>query len=625
MQYRPHIDGLRTVAVIPVLLFHVDAVLVPGGFTGVDIFFVISGFLITSLIVKEIEEGRFSILEFYKRRALRILPAFLVMIAFVLALTWPLLFPEETRAFALSLVAATLFVSNIYFWQTSGYFDADVETAPLLHTWTLSVEEQFYLLLPVFLILVWRFFGRRFALAIVAVSVLSFVVSLWGVSNRGTAAFYLLPTRAWEFGIGGLAAVSGLGAKGRFALPGTLPRTLLAVAGAVLVVWGFVMLDGDSPFPGANALWPAVGAMLLIAFSEGTVVGRLLSLRPMTAIGKISYSVYLWHWPLVVFWRIEAPPMADWIRYAVLISLSLALGALSYYFVEQPFRRPGIRRASAPRVNGVALASLAVTATAGALVAANAERWGNLSPKVREIADYIEYRSEIDIHPCLIHARVPGQDKAYDPEVCLSEDGHRPTVLVLGDSFTEHLIPAFVEVYPEFNFQAAAGTGCRPLVGLEGNWYCPRVIRPVLEDHIPSSDIDAVILAARWKPQDIRALKATVDYLADHVDEVVVFGPSPEYIDSFPRLLARALRNGTGFEGLDHYLDPEVLALERRMRDIDWSPASYVSVFDLVCPDGCLITTSEGVPYHSDYGHFTRAAAKEVAERLALGDILVLK
>ncbi len=619
MKYRPHIDGLRSVAVLSVVLFHIDAALVPGGYTGVDIFFVISGFLITRIVVDDLKAGRFSFLEFYKRRALRILPAYVAMISLVLAVSRFLLFPDETRAFGKSLAAASLFVSNIYFWRVSGYFDPDLETAPLLHTWTLAVEEQFYLFLPLFLVLVSRWLRGRYVLAIAVATLLSFMAGAWGVHHRSTATFFLIPTRAWEFGFGALAATTGLGGAGPFGEVGRRVRTILALMGASSILCGFVFLDSNTLFPGRNALWPVAGAMLLIAFAEGTPVGAILSTRPMVAVGRISYSVYLWHWPLIVYWRLEIPPTDQPVRVLLLLGLSLALGALSYRLVETPFRRgrifPQIR---ALHVNAGALAVLLVAAGMGMLVSTFATHWGNISPEARRIAGYIGYQAGRDVHPCLIHARVPGGAAAFDPEICLREDDTRPTILVLGDSFSEHLLAALEETYPQFNFQAAASTGCPPFPGLEGDWYCPAVLRPVVEEHLPKADVDAVILSLRWRDEELSALPEAVAFLSSHVERVLILGPSPEYEASFPRLLARAERNDLPESSLGKYLSKSVRDRDRRMRQFDWGKASYVSLYDIVCPDDCRLTTAEGVPFHADYGHFTRAAAREVVRALDL-------
>jgi len=611
VQYRPHVDGLRTVAIVPVVLFHADVALFTGGFTGVDVFFVISGFLITSLIVEEIAEDRFTIWNFYKRRALRILPAYLAVLAAVLAASWFILFPDEARALGRSVAAASLFVSNIYFWQVSDYFDPAVETAPLLHTWTLAVEEQYYLLLPVLLMVVARFLGRRYAMVILAGSALSFALCLWAIATwREAAAFYLLPTRAWEFGLGSLAAVTALPSRG-----GARMRAAGAVTGAALVAWSVFGLDEEASFPGLNAVFPALGAMLLIACAEGNLVGRVLGSRPFVALGRISYSLYLWHWPIIVFWKMQMGSRLGPVDVVAVVALSLVAATLSFRYVEEPFRRPAMRRRPALRINGAALASLALAGGLGFGLVGGAERWGSYPRELARIADYADYRADLEVHPCLIHAGVPGQAQAFEPRTCLAADATRPTLLVLGDSHAEHLMAAIEDAFPTLNVQAAGATGCPPTLDVEGDWYCPEVIGRVLREHVPRGGVDAVMLSARWSADDIDSLQQTVDYLLRHVEEVVILGPTPEYLGSFPLLLARTLRYGD--DDVGRFLDPEIRALDRRMAAEDWGSARYVSLYNLICPEDCRRFTEEGVPYFADYGHYTRAAAREIAEDLA--------
>lgn len=608
MQYRPHIDGLRTVAIVPVVLFHMDIALFGGGFTGVDVFFVISGFLITSLIVEEIDTDRFSIWNFYKRRALRILPAFLAMIVAVLAASWFLLFPDETRGLGRSAIAAALFVANIHFWRSSDYFAPDVETEPLLHTWTLSVEEQYYIFLPLFLMAVAAFLRRRYLAAILAVSAASFALSLWAVPRDQTAAFYLLPTRAWEFGLGSLAAVARLPA-----LPAAV-RSGGALAGAGLILWGVFALDKGSDFPGANALFPALGAMLLIVLGEGTAPGRLLASRPFVAIGKISYSLYLWHWPLIVFWKIAGTPVLGPADIVGLTALSLAAATLSYHLVEQPFRGPAMRARPARGVLAAAAGSMAVTVALGLGMVLAAPHWGRIPADLRAIADYADYRTDMEVHPCTIHARVAGGAAAFDAGRCLAPGNGRPTLLLMGDSHAEHLMPAVEAVFTGHDVQSAGATGCLPTIDVRGSWYCPSLMRRVLDEHVPQGGVDVVVLSARWEAGDIARLRETAEYLRGHVSEVVILGPTPEFHGSFPLLLARAMRRGN--DTVERFLDEEIRALDRQMAAADWGGARYVSLHALLCPEGCRRFTAEGVPYYADYGHYTRAAAREIATDL---------
>ncbi|ASP23590.1 O-acetyltransferase OatA (plasmid) [Antarctobacter heliothermus] len=333
MNYRPDIDGLRTIAVVPVVLFHANVAGFTGGFVGVDIFFVISGFLITTIIHRELAEGRFSILRFYERRARRILPALFAVIVASLIAGWFTLAPADYDKMGQSILSALLFVSNMWFWRNSGgYFDGATDYLPMLHTWSLAVEEQFYIFFPLLLMLLHKI-GRRLLLPVIVLLVAgSLVVAIWATPRMPSASFYLLPTRIWELGIGSLLAL-GL-------LPAAAPKALREGVGALGLVF---LYDGSTEFPGLAALPPVLGAAALIwAGTAGPVAAsRLLALRPMVWIGLISYSLYLWHWPIMAFLRnrlftVDLEPTWQ----VVTVLASVAAGWISWRFIERPFRVP---------------------------------------------------------------------------------------------------------------------------------------------------------------------------------------------------------------------------------------------------------------------------------------------
>jgi peptidoglycan/LPS O-acetylase OafA/YrhL len=337
VQYRPEIDGLRAVAVVPVILFHAGIDAFGGGFVGVDVFFVISGYLITSIILAEQEEGTFSLRSFYERRARRILPALFLVMAASSLMAWLLFFPNDFEAFSRSVIATTLFSSNFLFWSETGYFDTAAELKPLLHTWSLAVEEQYYILFPLFLILMWRVARSRTGLALALLGALSLLLAEWGAQKHPEAAFFLLPFRFWELALGALAALYLSGRKPSFG-PGV--SQLGSGIGLALILWAVFWFDKDTPFPGFNALVPTVGTGLIILFAmPSTLVGRLLSNRQLVGVGLISYSAYLWHQPLLAFARYRSltePPIGILLG---ICALTFCLAYLSWRFVEIPLRR----------------------------------------------------------------------------------------------------------------------------------------------------------------------------------------------------------------------------------------------------------------------------------------------
>ena len=342
--YRPDIDGLRAVAVLLVFAYHLDTfatgnISAWGGFIGVDVFFVISGFLISSVILRELDRSTFSLREFYQRRIRRIFPPLIAMMLVTTLAGCYYMLPSQLFALAKSLLAATFSVSNFYFLSTAGYF-ANNATKPLLHTWSLAVEEQFYILFPLFLLLLKRFFPRRLKAAIVLVAAASFLVSVWTVHTSPTAAFYLPATRAWELLFGAMLSVDLFPP-----VHSTVGRNLLSAVGLLaILVCGFTYTS-RVPFPGAAALVPCLGAAFIIAAGQtGTsLVGRLLSLKPVVFIGLISYSLYLWHWPIILFQHLSMHQPRDASNHTIkgtILIVSLVIATVSWRFIETPFR-PG--------------------------------------------------------------------------------------------------------------------------------------------------------------------------------------------------------------------------------------------------------------------------------------------
>ena len=344
MKYRREIDGLRALAVLPVLLFHAGFQSFSGGYIGVDIFFVISGYLITSIILGELQTGSFSIIKFYERRARRILPAlFLVMLA-CLPFAWWWMSPTGLQDFSKSVVAVSLFLSNILFWKEAGYFATANELKPLLHTWSLAVEEQYYVLFPIFLMLAWRL-GKRWIIGLLFIAALvSLAASQWALTRYTSAAFYLLPTRGWELLIGALAAFYLLPRENTSDASINLPLYQAAsLLGLLLISYSVFALDKFTPFPGINALPPTIGAVLIVLFAKPqTAVGKLLGSKLLVGIGLISYSAYLWHQPLFSFARFSSIQEPDKFAYLALIIVSLLLAYLTWKFVETPFRNKAV-------------------------------------------------------------------------------------------------------------------------------------------------------------------------------------------------------------------------------------------------------------------------------------------
>jgi peptidoglycan/LPS O-acetylase OafA/YrhL len=505
-KYRGDIDGLRAVAVVPVVLFHAGVSGISGGFVGVDVFFVISGFLISQIIASEIGEQRFSLARFYERRVRRILPAFLFVTAITFLASLILLLPQDLARFGDSLQAASLSGSNILFWLESGdYFANKSDLKPLLHTWSLGVEEQFYVVFPLLLMAVSRLRGWRFLKLIAVISlVLSLALSVYATDHYSIAAFYLLPTRAWELLAGTILAIGVVPPLKR-----RLHAEIVAALGLAAIVAGILLFNGATPFPGWAAIAPVAGAAMIIhagSTSTQTLVGRLLSTAPMRWIGLISFSLYLWHWPLIVFTKyyfIE-PSLG---LMSVVVALSFVLAYLTWRFVEQPLRRakPG-GSPRGPLVIGVA--ALAVSACAGVVLAKTDGFPGRISPQIVRLSEKATHQG-----PRRDCGFAYDKKRTVDTLCVLGAPGVAPTFLIVGDSHADAMAAAAFEAgarVGQSGYQISA-TGYRPVLGYrkrgepEKYAYLNPLVVKLLDTH---PEVREIIVVGYWK-----AATVTDDYI----------------------------------------------------------------------------------------------------------------
>jgi peptidoglycan/LPS O-acetylase OafA/YrhL len=533
--YRPDIDGLRAVAVLSVVLYHAGLPIFPGGYVGVDIFFVISGYLITRIIAREIADRTFSIVTFYERRTRRIFPALFAMLAASVVAASLIALPDEFEDFGNSLAAATVFVSNIYFWQTADYFAGPAHLKPLLHTWSLAVEEQFYIVLPIVLLALARWARSRLVTILIVATVLSFALSLWAVAAKPSAAFYLLPTRFWELMAGALLALGAVPA-----IPNRRWATAAGLTGCVLIATAVLFYSSATAFPGAAALLPVVGAALIIhagTTSQETAVARLLSLRPVVFVGLVSYSFYLWHWPVLTFARVARGEMLNSTESALLVALSFALAVGSWRFIETPFRERRVASARQPlfRTAGAAMAAaLAVGAFAHATQGWPQRHDGYAPPAIAGL-------ERMNVATCFLKedqpaSAWPGADS------CRQGNTHAPTIFVWGDSFAAHLIPGLSDVWGD-RIQTVQFTtsGCPPIVGKEiaNRPHC-RSINQRAVGEIARLKPDIVLVSARWDlymPGKLTAadVRATLDQIAATSSaRVIAMGASPTFDFAHP-------------------------------------------------------------------------------------------
>ena len=641
LTYRADIDGLRAVAVISVILFHAGFELFGGGYVGVDVFFVISGYLITSIIVDDIREGRFSLIAFYERRARRILPALFFVAFCCLPFAWIWLDPRGLKDFAQSLFAVATFSSNILFYMESGYFDTTTELKPLLHTWSLAVEEQFYILFPLLLLITWRI-GRK---AVLATTVSLFVLSLglahWGSNTLPAAAFFLLPGRIWELLLGAFCAFYLSQKKpasyGSFNQITNTQRDQAASAlGLLLIgiaVFGF---DEHTPTPGLYTLLPTVGTALLILFcTQGTLIGRILGSRPMVGVGLISYSAYLWHQPLFAFARhgygIQIVGYEP-IIFALLSAVTLLLAWASWTYIEKPFRNTSIY--SSKQILTISLAATVTLAALGWLGHINkgfrdyyyAHR---VVPEASEMLRWLDYKStdEFTVNSaygkCLYGAAHVGF-ATFDKEACLKLDKEKTNILLMGDSHAAHFAHALKQSLPAMNVMQATASGCRPLLPADGKQGCIELINFIFDEFLIHNNVDAIVLSGRWQESDLTRFAPTIDYLSARVSRVIVFGPTMEYTHDVPLLISKAMTGNSAPDIPDYFRIESRYRTDQAMKEIikNTGLASYKSVTDILCPERrCITYLDEQTPIAWDTDHFTPMGARYVIERMDLREL----
>lgn len=534
--YLPHVDGLRALAVLGVLLYHLDLPFIPGGFVGVDVFFVISGYLITSHIRQSVEAGRFSFRAFYGRRVRRLAPALLMTIAATLVAGFFILPVAGYQSLAKEAIYAVLSISNFLFWGQSGYFDADASLKPLLHTWSLAVEEQYYLLWPLLLV-----FLRKNTLALLSVLLLgafSMVAAELLMRRDSAMVFYMMPFRIAEFALG---AILYWGRFRQWLNP--VLHSWLAAIGLVFIVISFSMIDEQLPFPGVTSLLPCVGAALIITFGQGALVGKLLGLYPILFIGIISYSVYLVHWPIIVFYKYLHVSPLEFKDVVILSLLTFLFAIVQYSLIEYPLRHKSRGLSLSGRQFGVLVSVLAffIVVVSVSIVRHNGWSWRYKDKQLsaEEIEKGKQRRFEILQANC---SRV-GWDE------CRSFHGPKgKRVLVTGDSHAPDALNIFYTAYPDYSYSSVSLGGCPPIAPedydlLADTWNdkqkCIDLNRSRLSKEF-LQNFDVLVLSVYFDWYRPEHLLNAYQYIQQLVDiPVVIVGNYIALNIDYPELMAR--------------------------------------------------------------------------------------
>lgn len=638
--YRPDIDGLRAIAVLAVVAYHAKAWVLPGGFVGVDVFFVISGFLISGIILQRLRQGTFSIADFYARRIRRIFPALSLVLLTCLAAGWFLLLPSELADLGGDVAAGAGFVSNIRFWTQTNYFGPDVSSKPLLHLWSLGIEEQFYLMWPFALAFLWR--RERRVTPVVALIVASFAVSMYLSLTDARSAFYLPVTRLWELLLGSLLAYTTLthGDPVRVALRLTSKgkgdadamriantREVFAWTGLLCIGLAFALVRTTSVFPGAWALLPTMGTALLIAAGPRAWVNRtVLSNQAMVGVGLISYPLYLWHWPAIAVIRINYPDVSYAVKIAGLLGAFVA-AYLTYRVLERWVRH----------TRGSAMVTALCSAQFVLLLVGLVLVWQRGFPARgdavhRRIYAVDTHSPEADAEPSDTLASlcmIMWNEREFVPPCYSVPPGaeRQPHVMLWGDSFAAHWRPGLKRVFGDSaTLSQLTSAGCAPILDYveKERPNCAALNRFALA-RIAETKPDVVVLSGRWSsyPAYPQVAKTLAALKALGVPRVVLIGSSAQYHQTVPRLLLIALSSGGR---APTRMQPTMMPLLREVDDTlrriaSSSGATFVAPLDAQCNvRGCLValdTGAVGITTRDD-GHLTAIGARQVAERLLL-------
>lgn len=613
LKYRPDIDGLRAVAVMMVLLHHLAPGRVTGGYIGVDVFFVISGYLITQIISREIQEGCFSFAGFYERRIRRLFPALITVLAFVLVAGWFVLLPSDYLATSRAAAGTVLFSANVIFWRDlgRGYFADDAKLNPLLHMWSLGVEEQFYLLFPVFLLLIHRYAKQWLVPALLAAFTLSLSLSIWLTPIKSVASYFLLPTRAWELLAGSLLAV--------VSIPQPQSRTwreLLSAAALVAIAIPAMLYSARTPFPGYAALLPVLGTVALIwlGSAQPTFVGSMLQLRPVVYIGLISYSLYLWHWPLIVFTKHlnGLDPIRPYIL--VLFLASLAIAAISHALIERPFRKRS-KEGCKPYL-AVAMSAVLLLALSGGSIMSSGFPGRYPEAVVR---DDLVRRASIPWLEC--EQRLGEQLES----LCIVGDKSvEPDLLLWGDSHMLSWAPGFDAALKSLGRAAyfAPNSSCPPIFDVEQSTdpLCRSqndgIASAISGRENGSAKVSAVVLSGFWHKyfnvSDAQlssgrygggnfmvagpSLADTLERLRSEGVDTIVMGGVPHYPVNVPYVVASGRGDGTKRSYADFQSSPEYRSLS--------TLPGFVDVASWFCSTNCSVADEGGV-FYRDSNHLS--------------------
>jgi peptidoglycan/LPS O-acetylase OafA/YrhL len=606
---RLDIQGLRALAVLSVVIFHISPEHLTGGYLGVDVFFVISGYLIMGQIWRALNDNRFNFIEFYTKRFKRLLPALIVVLAISSVAAFFLLLPSEYRSYSYSVFSSLFYVSNFWFYSKSGYFDAELQGAPLLHTWSLSVEEQFYFIFPFLLAFLYKVCNKTSIalLTLIGIAIATLVMSEWLLSYDQSLSFYASPTRFWQFIVGGLLAMSNVSRPKQFL------SQCFSVLGLVSLVVVFFIYTEKTPFPGLMALPVTLATALVIyARTEHGPVGWLLTNPVSNFFGNISYSLYLWHWPVLIFYKIylfdEFIEYEKFEKISVLL-VSIILATLTYLYVEKPFKNARIgNKNTQPIVLSLAL-SLGL---ALAVFGSSYFQHYRFTEQTKHYEAYLGYGNPFSPESCFLSSR-RNNVSLFDQENCIKTEQGKFNILLMGDSHAKQWFSAMDRhLKPNQTLSVVTASGCKPVIPLQGEDRCTELLNWAMKELIVNHKFDKIIISGRWKSKHVQYIPETIATLQEYASQVQVIGPVIEYLHPLPMLLAKF--------GPDAELTQFSIYENRKELDsqleatTDLAGGNYMSPLTYMCSSikRCQYTSKTNVPMQFDYGHLTHEGAMAV-------------
>jgi len=650
LQYRPEIDGLRALAIIPVVFFHGGFSLVSGGFVGVDVFFVISGYLITLLIYKDISNNSFSPKKFYERRIKRLFPALFFVAACCSTIAWFLYQPYDLEDFYGSLASVFAFLSNVHFYHHSGYFDPSSELNPLLHTWSLTVEEQFYFVFPWLLILAFKMGRKAVWIGVSSLIIISFCLAEWRLQGKPMAAFYFLYARGWELMIGSFCAllVTDTNIISKIS---KVYKECLAWLGLLLILYSIIFFNGATPAAGRYTLIPTIGTALIILFSSSNgSLGKLLSHRLLVFIGLLSYSTYLWHQPLLAFSRYYLGEDFDLGVSGVLCLLSFVFGYFSWRFIEKPFRYGSFGWSRQRRVY-TTFAALSVSIVILSSYGKNERGFPQrLDVDVRSIYQTAGQYEQVET--CFVTV-----SDTFELSQCLASKAEHKKALIIGDSHAASLFPSLKREFEEKNWNLSMLTyaRCVPFISeaylqkykSESRFYSKHItprcqnVKESFKTGIENNDFDLVIVLNHYNnwmgPYEDHSFPEFWDMYIETVvehfgkEKLLILGSLPVWMDDLPKLIVEDYVQGGNFMGpsFTGLFDKELSLDEFMAQDLNKREIRFLSSMKAFCsPEGCKRTgvsgSGERIAVAYDEAHLSPAGSNVLSKHIVSSTDLFL-